>query len=208
MSPKISNDQKEQRRLQILEAGKRVFTAKGYAEATLKDIVEETGMSRGWIYLYFQTKEEIFEALLDYQDAEYDNQLQITLRNQSRVWEVIRGNFLQLQEELCTGLGQSFYPAFYEYFLTGSRDGARKSMLLKRYEDGINRFSELLQRGIDQDEFKPQMPVRDIARIIASYQEGIVTHSVAVGTETANSQVQIQALLDYLKQLLNLESEE
>ena len=39
MSPKISDDQKEQRRKKILEAAKQVFIDKGYEPATLKDIV-------------------------------------------------------------------------------------------------------------------------------------------------------------------------
>ena len=76
MSPKLTDDRKEQRSLQILEAAKRVFVEKGYGAVTLKDIVEETGMSRGWIYLYFQSKDEIFEALLDHQDAQHERYLE------------------------------------------------------------------------------------------------------------------------------------
>ena len=61
--------------MQIL-AAKRVFVEKGYGAVTLKDIVEETGMSRGWIYLYFQSKDEIFKALLDHQDAQHERYLE------------------------------------------------------------------------------------------------------------------------------------
>ena len=54
--PKVSDEHKELRIQQILLAASEVFKSKGYEQATLKDIVEEAGMSRGWIYLYFKDK--------------------------------------------------------------------------------------------------------------------------------------------------------
>ncbi|MGG1311241.1 MULTISPECIES: helix-turn-helix domain-containing protein [Cohnella] len=60
--------------MQILEAAERVFTRKGYEPATIKDIVEEANMSRGWIYLYYQTKEEIFEDLMEKIDQDQAKQ--------------------------------------------------------------------------------------------------------------------------------------
>ncbi|ACT01141.1 transcriptional regulator, TetR family [Paenibacillus sp. JDR-2] len=203
MSPKISNDQKEQRRLQILEAAKQVFTDKGYGAATLKDIVVEAGMSRGWIYLYFQTKEEIFEALMDHQDEEYDKQLKEALAMSPRIWPIINNQINQLKEELCLSGNESLLPAFYEYFLTGWRDKEIRALLLQRYENGINRLSGLLQIGIDKGEFNPAKPVADIARLISSYQEGIITLTVAVGAEMARTAVQLEEMSQYFYRLLN-----
>lgn len=150
MSPRISDQQKEQRRMQILGAAKVVFTAKGYEAATFTDILEETGMSRGWIYLYFQTKEEIFEALLDQQDSEYEAYTAALLSAHPGVWEVIRQMYADQQAELLRMPGGSFLPAFYEYFLGGSRDERRRSLLLKRYETGIARFEALLHSGVER----------------------------------------------------------
>ena len=202
MSPRISDQQKEQRRMQILGAAKVVFTAKGYEAATFTDILEETGMSRGWIYLYFQTKEEIFEALLDQQDSEYEAYTAALLSAHPGVWEVIRQMYADQQAELLRMPGGSFLPAFYEYFLGGSRDERRRSLLLKRYETGIARFVALLHSGVERGEFSPLMPLAQLARITASYQEGIMTHTLAVGPELAHTEFQINALLNYLEQLL------
>ncbi|WP_052088213.1 TetR family transcriptional regulator [Paenibacillus wynnii] len=203
MSPKISDDQKEQRRRKILEAAKQVFIDKGYEPATLKDIVEEAGMSRGWIYLYFQTKEEIFEALLDLQDSEYERYIESLLAEKPLIWEVIQTTFTQQKKELLLPERGSLMPAFYEYFLTGWRKEQRRSLLLKRYENGITLFEKLLQLGVDQQEFAPIMPIGDIARIIASFQEGIMTHTFAVGSEQAHTENQLAAMTNYLNQLLS-----
>lgn len=201
MSPKLTDNQKEQRNLQILHAAKRVFSEKGYGAVMLKDIIEETGMSRGWIYLYYQTKEDIFEALLDHQDAEHERFLK-ELASSPSIWEALNTFYARLLEDLrCTPPG-GLMPAFYEYFLVGWRDETRRKLLLKRYEKGISQFAELIQSGVRRGEFSPVMDVMDISRIAAAYQEGIMTHSISVGAEITNSEMQFKALLQYLRNLL------
>jgi AcrR family transcriptional regulator len=56
---------RETRRQQILEAATTVFARKGYRHTSVADIIEAAGIARGTFYLYFQSKEEIFLALID-----------------------------------------------------------------------------------------------------------------------------------------------
>jgi AcrR family transcriptional regulator len=53
-----------ERQQQILDAAAAVITRLGYDRATMGDIAEEAGASRGTVYLYYKGKEELFEALL------------------------------------------------------------------------------------------------------------------------------------------------
>ncbi|WNS44221.1 TetR family transcriptional regulator [Paenibacillus sp. MMS20-IR301] len=206
MSPKISEQQKEERRKKILDAAKLVFAAKGYEAATFKDILDETGMSRGWIYLYFQTKEEIFEALLDQQDHEYEDHLAALVSGHPLIWDVIRRLTEDQQADLLRGPDGIFLSAFYEYFQGGARNERRRRLLLDRYERGITRYAALLQTGVERGEFRPLLPLAQLARIAASYSEGIMTHSLAVGPELAQTEFQMQALLEYLEHLLKPEA--
>lgn len=202
LSPKLSDQTKEQRVLQILEAAKRVFADKGYGAVSLKDIIEETGMSRGWIYLYYQSKDEIFEDLLNYQDEQYERELAERLEQCASVWELVYElQFQQLQELLVSHKGD-LMPAFYEYFLLGYRNEERQELLRQRYEKGIARFAAILQAGVDRGQFSPIMSVIDISRIVASFQEGIITHAITVGIETANTKIQLESFIDYVKSLL------
>lgn len=203
MSPRLTDTQKERRNLQILEAAKRVFTEKGYGAATLKDIIQETGMSRGWIYLYYQTKEDIFEALLDYQDADYEQYINQLMESSSSIWEMVTTIYSQQLQELHRSPHGGLMPAFYEYFLVGWRDEPRHKLLLERYEKGIAQFAELLQIGVEREEFSPVMDIIDISRLAASFQEGIMTHYITIGPEKANTRMQYEALMLYLKSLLH-----
>lgn len=202
MSPRITDSRKEERSLQVLEAAKRVFGDKGYGAATLKDIVEETGMSRGWIYLYFQSKDEIFEALLDHQDAQYEQHLEELITSSASVWEVILKLYSQQLDALHPASNTGLQPAFYEYFLIGWREEHRRELLMRRYESGIAQFAKLLQLGVKRGEFSPAMDIMDISRIAASYQEGIITHSITVGAGNAKTSMQFDALANYLYSLL------
>lgn len=55
----------EARRAQILNAAITWFAEKGYHETSIDDIAALTGLSKGAIYHHFQSKREIFLALLD-----------------------------------------------------------------------------------------------------------------------------------------------
>lgn len=53
------------RRSQILDAAARIFPKKGYLETTVQDIINEAGISSPTLYNYFDSKEEIFLALIE-----------------------------------------------------------------------------------------------------------------------------------------------
>ncbi len=55
-------DVSEERRAQIIEAALACFTRKGYANTTMDDIVAESGLSKGAIYWYFKSKDDVFQA--------------------------------------------------------------------------------------------------------------------------------------------------
>ncbi len=56
--------EKEQRRQDILEAARKVFSSRGIAEATVEDVAAAAELGKGTIYLYFSSKEEILAHLL------------------------------------------------------------------------------------------------------------------------------------------------
>ncbi len=50
---------------EIVDAALHVFAEKGFAAAKLDDIARRAGVSKGALYLYFETKEELFRAVVD-----------------------------------------------------------------------------------------------------------------------------------------------
>ena len=58
-------DRGEQTRRRLIEAAEDVFAGHGYHEASIVKITERAGVAQGTFYLYFRTKAEIFEELVD-----------------------------------------------------------------------------------------------------------------------------------------------
>lgn len=65
-SDRISTRQrrKEERPAEIVEAARAAFVDKGFQAARIEDIAKQAGVSKGLIYLYFPTKEALFEAVI------------------------------------------------------------------------------------------------------------------------------------------------
>lgn len=55
---------KEARPAEILEAAMHEFTERGYAATRLEDIARRAGCTKGTIFLYFDTKEDLLEAVV------------------------------------------------------------------------------------------------------------------------------------------------
>ena len=62
--PKRWRRRKEARPAEILDAALAVFAEKGFAAARLEQVAKAAGVSKGTLYLYFDSKEALFEAVV------------------------------------------------------------------------------------------------------------------------------------------------
>ncbi|OSC39370.1 TetR/AcrR family transcriptional regulator [Mycobacterium decipiens] len=60
----VSDEDKSQRREEILTAAKKVFARKGFHATTIADIAKQAGLAYGLIYWYFDSKDDLFHALM------------------------------------------------------------------------------------------------------------------------------------------------
>jgi AcrR family transcriptional regulator len=100
--PERKEREKEQRRELILDAAEKIFFSKGFPAATVDDIAAQAELSKGTIYLYFKSKEDIL--------------LGIHLRGGERMFELFRAATSGPEPILIliTKLGG----AYYEFFNT------------------------------------------------------------------------------------------
>ncbi|MCG8423726.1 MAG: TetR/AcrR family transcriptional regulator [Proteobacteria bacterium] len=65
MPHESDDDRREQRRRQILSVAKEVFAEFGYHNASIGEIISRAAIARGTFYLYFQSKQSVFDSILD-----------------------------------------------------------------------------------------------------------------------------------------------
>jgi AcrR family transcriptional regulator len=63
--PKISDLKRKARRQQVLDTALACFSENGFHQTGMAEIVQRSGMSHGAVYGYFQSKDDIIEALAD-----------------------------------------------------------------------------------------------------------------------------------------------
>jgi AcrR family transcriptional regulator len=62
---RLSKTQHQDTRRKILDSAARIFSEKGFYGSVVDDIVKASGTSKGAVYFYFQSKEQIFLSLVE-----------------------------------------------------------------------------------------------------------------------------------------------
>jgi AcrR family transcriptional regulator len=63
------------KRRQILDGARRTFLTQGFDAASMNEIARAAGVSKGTLYVYFKSKEELFEAIVEAQSLEQGAQI-------------------------------------------------------------------------------------------------------------------------------------
>ncbi|UCH78953.1 MAG: TetR/AcrR family transcriptional regulator [Candidatus Coatesbacteria bacterium] len=89
-SKKMSRRERERqlRRQEILEAARAVFSARGYEGATLDEVAREAEFAKGTLYSYFDSKADLFAALVEREFEHVTERVKEVLAGES---EPVRG---------------------------------------------------------------------------------------------------------------------
>ena len=79
----VSEEDKSQRRDQIVAAAKEVFARKGFHDTTIADIARRAGLAYGSVYWYFESKDELFHALMAVEEAALRSHLTAALAQET-----------------------------------------------------------------------------------------------------------------------------
>jgi AcrR family transcriptional regulator len=144
----------EERPGHILNAALDAFVENGFAATRLEDIAERAGVSKGTLYLYFESKEALFEAVIRetivpiLERAEHQIDA-FTGTSRDLLVETFRGWWSAISESRMSGL-----PKLVLSESTNFPDAARVY-----FDEVVQRlralFARVLRRGIERGEFRP-----------------------------------------------------
>lgn len=202
MSPRVSEQYKQQKKTDLLKAAKQVFTAKGYHRATMQDLMDAAGVSRGALYAYFDNIEHVYEELLRLEDEEDALSFQIEDGTQT-YWKQLTEWLLTQQKGMEAG-EPSLTLANAEYFLSlhYRTDSGNESYMNMRYQRLIEVLTLFFQKGVSQGEFNPSVPIGHIARYLISCMDGIVLNTARLGHDITKVDEQMEMLVFSLKSML------
>jgi len=144
---------KEERPQEITEAALAAFAEKGYAATRVDDVAKRAGVSKGLLYLYFKTKEELFKAVVrSFVVPKIDALVAIIDSSELSSEEFLRGPFLDFVKTL----PGSPVSVLIRLMIA---EGPKHPDLLQYYWDkvvsrGLAAITELLERGVENGEFQ------------------------------------------------------
>ncbi|ERI92446.1 transcriptional regulator, TetR family [Clostridiales bacterium oral taxon 876 str. F0540] len=172
MAPKISDEAKILRRNIIIDHAMKLFSKKGFTETSMDDIVKASGISKGGIYNYFKSKEEIFLAIAEDRFAQRHKLVQSFTSNMSNKEKLIKYIewilYGQLNEE--ARLNARFTFEFWSV-LSKNKDTSDKAK--ERYELFKRDLSDILKSGVENGEFKKDLDIASMVYIILSSMDGM-----------------------------------
>jgi AcrR family transcriptional regulator len=185
--PKISQDQRDARRQQILDAALVCFSRDGFHNTTTADIVRESGVSQGTIYLYFATKDDIVVALADerHQGEAFLN----ALAEQEQ--DPVRG-LARLIDLHGSGLGDPTRSELRRVGIQGWGEALRNPRIQASAVEGLTRVREaiahLIERGRHTGQIRTSVDPDAVATTLVAAFQGLVLQT-AWGEEIGLSAV-------------------
>ena len=170
----------EVRPQQILEAAFRVFGTRGLHQATLDDVAQAAGITKGTIYLYFPSKAALFSAMLK---ARVNDLLPPMEASGGRSTPSVHRQLLLLAQRLYQFFKSPAYLAMYRTMVGEAPQFPEAAALL--YREGIlpanRRLAEVIRRGIASGEFRTVDPLIAARALVGMFQVFVVSQGLLGG---------------------------
>ena len=163
----------EETRTKIMDSAIKLFSTRGFNAASVDDICEEAGISKGAFYHHFESKQALFLALLDGWLQVIDNAIEASKD------KTAPETFTQMTEAfpaIFEGADLRL-PMFLEFWLQASRDQKIWEASIAPYRRYHKYFTSLIKRGVEEGSFVEVDPEL-ASRMIVSTAMGLFLQSM------------------------------
>jgi AcrR family transcriptional regulator len=188
---------KGQRPDEIIDAAFEEFAAKGYAEARLDDVASRAGISKGLVYVYFKTKEELFKAVvrtfLIPRFAALAGRIEAS---EDTTEAIIRGPVLATMKEVAA----SRLVIILRLLIA---EGPKHPDLTEFYHRevitrGIAVIRQLIDRGVARGEFRPTPLTRFPQLVVAPMLVALIWRSLFDSIDKLDTAAMLETHIDLL----------
>ena len=140
----------------ILKAASECFAAEGFGNTDIDDICKKANLTKGAFYYHFPTKQDLFIEMLGNWALKVAGRLdlsQIESEDMLKVLSSIPENFSPIFEEVNSQL-----PLFLELYIKAMNDPGLNKVVLNSYQQFLNFFKPLIQKGIANGSLKKVDP--------------------------------------------------
>ena len=171
-------DKSLQKKQFILENAREIFMVKGYKNVTMKDIVDKCEISRGGLYLYFNSTKEVFEEVLKMEVSETDDIFQDAIGEEASSMDILLLFFKEQKKELLRKR-KNLTTAIYEFYFE-NKVAKKENSIRRQFDVAVKIMQQLIEEGVANGEFFCDNPLA-MARNIMFVIEGLKISSQTMG---------------------------
>ncbi|HFD40111.1 MAG TPA: TetR/AcrR family transcriptional regulator [Anaerolineae bacterium] len=145
--------QREERRQQILEAALAVFTRKGFNAAKVSDVAAQAGVSQGTIYWYFDSKEDLLQGALLFFFENLDQEIASALEQATTAGGRLRA-LIQSMAALADE-AKELHTLFLEFWASSSRRAEASRLWTEMLRQDKDLVVQIIEAGVQSGEFRP-----------------------------------------------------
>lgn len=166
MSPKP--DVSEDRKNQILEAATSVFTRLGVNNARMDDIVKESGLSKGTLYWYFNSKDEIIANIITKLfEPEFSDLHLITNQDISSIDKLFK-----VTEHMVSEIDSvmNYLPLVYEFIALAYRQEYVQEIIKTYFNQYMKNIVAIIDEGVENNELHTPDPRQTAVHLGAIFE--------------------------------------
>jgi AcrR family transcriptional regulator len=182
--------EKENRKSAILKAARKLFFEKGFKSVTVDSIAKKAELSKGAVYLYFKSKDEIYSQILLNEIDEFQKKISDLFMDNERASDMlfklssIYVDFFLKDREL--------FRILMTFMLHANHSNLPEDLqkhIIKSMNRSIDVIEKIFRHGVDSGEFSPSINVRQIRNVLWGLLNGIVSLYIFIGSESRREEL-------------------
>jgi AcrR family transcriptional regulator len=162
---------------EIIEASIRVFSEKGFYEATMHDIANAVEMGVGTLYQYFKSKDDLYYNAILYKLNEFHDFYEEKLRDKIGLLETVSAMIIAWVEYF--GTNNDFFAIVFSEWINVKKTFARKlkKRLTNEFLEKYDEIIRLMEKGKQSGEIINSVDIG----ILSSMIFGAIQHIIHMG---------------------------
>lgn len=181
VSAKPGSRRREQTRARLLDAAHEVFGEVGMAAASVEAICERAGFSRGAFYSNFESKEELFLALITQLSEDKLEQVAGRVRALASGSHVLDASAI-VNQVVGVSVGDRMEPQLIAEIRVQALRDPRMAAAYLSWQDGLRmRVEQIIEQVVDAYGVRLRLPVPDAAQLMLDLSDDTCTRAAMEG---------------------------
>jgi AcrR family transcriptional regulator len=160
----------------LMRAASKVCAKHGLERASIDEVAEEAGFTKGAFYSNFRSKEELFLAMLDERFGEHLEKLERRMDEEGEIADQAREAALDFAHDMAED--PEWVRLFFQFAAHAARDEDFRSELVTRNRTLQEQFAKIVRRRAERLPFDAPVEPDDLALMADVMADGFAIHQL------------------------------